>query len=472
MATYDLIVIGSGLAGVMTALQVSEDTRVLMLSKGDFRKTNSYLAQGGIAAAIGPKDSPEAHFKDTMACGHGKCEPRAVRVMTQGAFDAIKTLEAYGAVFDQDHDGYLLALEGAHSVPRILRVGDYTGKALMEALYPRLAHRAHFKHLEGASVSKLLTHQGACYGVEVFLGGKVRPFFAPHVVLATGGAGHLFEHTTNAEGVDGSGLALALEAGAHLKRPGHFQFHPTGFFQKGLEKRHFLISEAVRGEGGLLKDLHGERFMQKKHPLKELAPRDVVSKAIMATLKDQETPHVFLDASHLDGAFLKQRFPTIHAHLLDEGIDFTKVPIPVKPCMHYYMGGIETDTEGRTHIEGLYAIGECAHTGVHGENRLASNSLLEIAVFSKRLAKYISQNQRELKCPKAHRAQEMVPLYDMDEAHLKSVSEGHFGLMPGEAPPLKAQTGWGEITEQRLTIHLQVKLLNQLIKERLENGMA
>lgn len=389
---WDVVVVGCGLAGIMTALGLPESLDVLMLSKGTHEVTNSYLAQGGVAAAVGAHDTSADHFADTMRCGHYVNSATAVATMVEGASEAVDELVVrYGVAFDRGTKGYLFGLEGAHSTARILRVGDYTGKALVDTLYPHVLKRSNIEHRVGVHALALLVDGARCHGV---VGrddtGVQQVFRGRTVVLATGGLGHIFTHTTNAVGLVGDGVAMAIRAGVKTEAMAKTQFHPTGFYSEVIDDRHFLISEAVRGEGARLVDENGRSFMEGVHPKASLAPRDVVSKAILERLTVQTRPYVWLDATHLDRAFFEKRFPTIYAHCLSEGIDPAVAPIPCVPCMHYAMGGIQVDVDGRTSMPGLYAVGECAHTGVHGDNRLASNSLLEILVFSKRLASTVA----------------------------------------------------------------------------------
>ncbi|MBE0451852.1 MAG: FAD-dependent oxidoreductase [Clostridia bacterium] len=391
--TYDVIVVGAGLAGLYTALQLGSDLKILILSEGDISRTNSYLAQGGIATAIGEADDSEKHFADTMTCGHFVNDPVAVRVLVDEAVENIRTLEGFGVRFDADERGYKLGLEGAHAMARILRMGDHTGKTVLSTLYERVLERDNITHYDGAYVYRLIAAGGFCGGVEALIEETQRVFMAGSVVLATGGVGQLFSNTTNALGIEGTGIAMGIEAGVKTAGLADLQFHPTGLYGNDhYEGRHFLISEAVRGEGAILRDEKLDRFMDGVHPMKELAPRDVVSKTIHEVLRNQSLPYVYLDATHLDESFFRERFPTIYECCVNCGINPAHTMIPVVPCMHYYMGGLKTDLDGNTSLRGLYAVGECSHTGVHGKNRLASNSLLEALVFGRRAAKAILRN--------------------------------------------------------------------------------
>lgn len=390
---YDVIIVGAGMAGLMTALQLAPDMNVLLLSKGSYQESNSYLAQGGIAAAVGKQDSPEKHYRDTLACGHGHNCEKAVMTMVKGASQAISKLEDWGVEFDQNHEGYKLGMEGAHQERRILRIGDHTGRSVMDMLYRQVQTRDFIHHLPYAEVVELIVEENECHGVKVFYRNELKVLYASSVVLATGGVGHLFAHTTNATGIDGSGVAMAIYAGAKGKNLSQVQFHPTGFYEQAGDGRHFLISEAVRGEGAYLINAYGERFVLKDDPRGELAPRDIVSQSILKEMHRTGKDHVYLDVRHFPVGFFKERFPQIEAYCCEKGIDPSYDLIPVVPCMHYYMGGIQATFQGETSLKNLYAIGECACTGVHGANRLASNSLLEIAVFSECLAENLSEKK-------------------------------------------------------------------------------
>lgn len=383
----DVLILGAGLSGVMTALHLPSSLNVLMVSKGDITQTNSYLAQGGVAAVVTDDDSPMAHYEDTLVCGHNANDEEAVKQMVFEAKSAIEEIvENYNVAFDKDEKGYLLGMEGAHSKARILRMGDFTGKALMDTLYPHVQAKGNVKHLTGVTAVSLIVEAQRCIGVWAYVEGVLTPLYAKAVLMATGGVGQLFPHTTNAVGVVGDGIAMALKAKVTVNYISNLQFHPTGFYSKQKSDRHFLISEAVRGEGAKLYNHSGIRFMENIHPMKELAPRDVVAKAIHQEMKREGKPHVWLDVTHLEDNFLRERFPTIYTRLSLEGYVMSSMRIPCVPCLHYYMGGIEARPSGETSLVGLYALGECAFTGVHGKNRLASNSLLEILVFSKKVS--------------------------------------------------------------------------------------
>lgn len=427
--TYDVIVVGAGLAGLYTALQLGSDLKILILSEGDITRTNSYLAQGGIATAIGEADDSDKHFADTMACGHYVNDPEAVRVLVNEAVENIRTIEGFGVRFDADERGYKLGLEGAHAMARILRMGDHTGKTVLSTIYERILERDNITHYDGAYVYRLVTAGERCGGVEALIEGTQRVFMARSVVLATGGVGQLFSNTTNAIGIEGTGIAMGIEAGVKTAGLTDLQFHPTGLYGNDhYEGRHFLISEAVRGEGAILRDEKLNRFMDGVHPMKELAPRDVVSKTIHEVLRNQSLPYVYLDATHLDENFFKERFPTIYECCTNYGINPAHTMIPVVPCMHYYMGGLKTDLDGNTSLRGLYAVGECSHTGVHGKNRLASNSLLEALVFGRRAARAILRNSAKAEDLRWIPLRE-VPYFNMNFESLQNWMTRNMGVV-------------------------------------------
>ena len=392
----DILIIGAGLAGLYTALMLPSYLKIVVISKGDnINKTNSYYAQGGIAAAIDlVNDSPEKHYKDTLVCGKYTNTSKAVLTLVKEAEKNINQLIDLGVEFDKDeYNKFRLAKEGGHSLNRILHIGgDQTGALLMETLYNEVKSRNNITLLENIFVIDLLTKDNQCFGVVLDDNGASKIYYSLKTILATGGIGHLYNRTTNAEGMQGDGISMAIRAGAMVKDLDKIQFHPTAFYNvNGTNdlNRNFLISEAVRGEGARLLNQNHERLMEKVHPMKDLAPRDIVSKAIYNELKKQTNPYVYLDITHKPKEELQNRFPSIFKYCLEQGIDISKDYIPVAPVAHYYMGGIAVNINGKTSLKNLFAVGECACTGVHGDNRLASNSLLEAIVFGNRVAKYI-----------------------------------------------------------------------------------
>jgi len=395
---YDVVIIGSGIAGVYTALSAPRNTKILIITKEAIEINNSVLAQGGIAVSLDQNDSPALHLKDTLYAGAGLCDETAVNALVNEAAENIATLCLYGVNFDRDEDRRLsLTREGAHSMNRIIHTGDATGKEVCDTLVSAVSGLDNVTIREQTFAVDILTEEGECKGVLTANedGTELRAYFAPVVVCASGGYGRLYSKTTNPEVATGDGAALAYRAGAELMDLEFVQFHPTVLCHP--ENQSFLISEAVRGEGALLRNSRGELFMEKYHPMKELAPRDVVSRAIFQEMQITGSNHVFLDITHKDKQFLEHRFPMIYKTCLSYGFDMSKDFIPVAPSQHYSMGGIRTDEWGRTNIRGFYAVGEAACNGIHGANRLASNSLLEGLVFGRRIGLQIKENLNQIK---------------------------------------------------------------------------
>ncbi|HZT95941.1 MAG TPA: L-aspartate oxidase [Chloroflexota bacterium] len=385
----DLLVIGSGIAGLSAALTAASRGReVVVVTKGSASESNTRYAQGGIAAPFQGSDSPDLHAADTVTAAAGLADPKMVGIMTSEAQEALQFLIDAGTAFDSDAGRLITSREGAHSLARVLHAGgDSTGHAIQSALV-QAAIDAGVTVLERGLASKLLMDGGRVIGA-LFLFGHdgLEMSVAVHAtrtLLATGGAGQMYARTTNPAIATADGPALAYRAGAELADLEFFQFHPTALALEGAPA--FLISEAARGEGGILRDLEGRRFMPRYHRLAELAPRDVVARAIFTEMQRQTLPHVLLDLTELQGVRVRSRFPTISAFCDRYDIDVDRRPIPVSPAAHYFMGGIRTDAAGRTSLPGLFAAGEAACTGVHGANRLASNSLLEGVVFGRRAA--------------------------------------------------------------------------------------
>jgi L-aspartate oxidase len=381
---FDYIIVGSGIAGLYASLLARAHGSVLLLTKGSIEESNTRWAQGGIAAAIGEDDSPELHLEDTLRAGAGLVDEAAARVLVENGPEAISDLVRLGVPFDTEGGEIVLGREGAHTVNRVVHAGGDSTGAHIELSLSQLARMSRITILENAQAIDLLLDGGSVAGLSVLdtSAETVRQYRGRFNVLATGGLGQLYRVTTNPAVATGDGIAMAYRAGAEVSDMEFFQFHPTALRLPGAPV--FLISEAVRGEGGLLRNEDGEAFMPRYHELADLAPRDIVARAILTELEDSESDHVYLDVTHLESAKVRARFPQIHRHCLDHGLDITEQPIPVSPAAHYMMGGVRADTWGRTTLPGLYAIGECANTGVHGANRLASNSLLETVVFARR----------------------------------------------------------------------------------------
>lgn len=394
----DVLIIGSGLAGLYTALKLAGHRRVIVVTKDDPAKGATELAQGGIAAALAEADSPALHFRDTMAAGAGLSSPAAARVLAEEGPERVRELIDLGIPFDREGGWLALGREGAHSRPRILHAGgDATGKIVWRALASRVAAEREIRLLPRTTAVDLLAADGRCFGALVLLpDGSPSAILAAATVLASGGAGRLFPVTTNPPVATGDGVAMAYRAGAELMDLEFYQFHPTALAHPRAAG--FLISEAVRGEGAVLRNKAGERFMPGCHPLAELAPRDVVARAIAREMERLGTDFVYLDLTHLDPGLVERRFPTIVSTCRKLGLDPVREWLPVAPAAHYFMGGVRTDLFGRTSLPGLYACGEVACTGAHGANRLASNSLLEGLVFGARLAESLLESRPGRPC--------------------------------------------------------------------------
>ena len=405
----DFLIIGGGVAGLRAAVELARNGEVLVVTKDAPSESSSEYAQGGVAVALSDEDEISIHFDDTIKAGDGLCIRKAVGTLVEEGPMRIRELIAWGAEFDREGTKLAFTQEAAHTKRRILHAqGDSTGREIMRVLTGKVRSTGKATKIDFAFTTDLIIDKGICTGAVVIQqkAGKVLLVSARAVILATGGAGRLFERTTNPPVSTGDGAAMAWRAGGTLVDMEFIQFHPTALYRSGAPQ--FLMSEAMRGEGGMLRNIHGLRFMDAYHPARELAPRDVVTRAIHAEMISTGSDHVYLDMTHLNGSYLQNRFPRIYATCKSFGIDITEAPIPVSPAAHYIMGGVKTDLWGATTIPGLFAAGEAACTGVHGANRLASNSLLEGLVYGERAglaaARYAAKHAKEARRPVPARA--------------------------------------------------------------------
>ncbi|MFH1284937.1 MAG: L-aspartate oxidase [Candidatus Peregrinibacteria bacterium] len=387
----NFLIIGSGISGLNFALHAAKKGKVILVTKKKIIDSNTNYAQGGIAAVLDKTDNIEKHIKDTLEAGDYHNNKKAVRFMVENSKEAIFRLIDLGVEFEKEKGALKLTREGGHHMRRIAYVGDHTGQEIEKILVKRVKEHLNIEILENAFALNLITKGKTCYGAQIIRKNKIDNIFADQTILATGGLGQIFSNTTNPAIATGDGIAMAVKAGCKTKDLEFIQFHPSALAKKTSPR--FLISETVRGEGAKLINSKGKRFMTDRHPLKELAPRSIVAKEIFEELKSGP---VYLDISHKSRDFLKKRFPKIYAKLKSYGIDMEKDKIPITPAAHYLCGGLITDLSGRTNIKNLFAFGETTCTGVHGANRLASNSLLEALVFSNQIVKKLKP-QKKLK---------------------------------------------------------------------------
>ncbi len=408
----DFLILGSGIAGLSAALELAEIGSVSIVTKKETVSSNTNHAQGGIAAVMSPLDSIEEHIADTITAGAGLCNEAVVRKIIEDGPERVRSLIDRGVKFSKEGEDLSLGLEGGHSKRRVLHAGDLTGREIERALVAAINAHPNISVYENHVAVDLITEhrpstvdassENRCLGAYALnpVSGKVESFTARITLLATGGAGKVYLYTSNPDIATGDGMAMAYRAGAELRNLEFVQFHPTCLFAPGVTEeagRRFLLTEALRGEGGILVRADGSRIMKGLHPREDLAPRDIVARAIDADMKRTGSECVYLDVTMKSRDYLKDRFPNIYARCERLGIDIAKDPIPVVPAAHFFCGGVQTDTEGRTTIPGLYAIGEVAHTGLHGANRLASNSLLEGAVLGYRASKAIGDDREGLR---------------------------------------------------------------------------
>ena len=431
--------VGAGVAGLRAAIEVACAGRGLIIAKDSLRESSSEYAQGGIAAALSDDDEIELHEQDTIAAGDGLCNVEAVRALVEEGPAAVEQLIEWGTAFDREGSSLLFAREGAHSRNRVLHAyGDSTGREILRTLRQHAASFENITFQSFAAVTDLLHEDGEVVGVSAFdeTTGATVLVEARCVLLATGGLGRVFENTTNPNVATGDGVACAYRAGAAIADIEFVQFHPTALFIPSAPR--FLLSEALRGEGAYLRNRSGERFMERYHPLKELAPRDVVSRSIVMELRATGDSSAFLDLTHLPRGFVRDRFPRIYETCLFYGVDLETTPAPVRPAAHYAMGGVRTDLFGASTVPRLYAAGEVACTGVHGANRLASNSLLEAVVFGARAgASMRSLSPRPTAILACSSAPPLFP--DIAERELRAIAWQSCGILRSEPELAAAQ---------------------------------
>jgi L-aspartate oxidase len=422
----DFLVIGAGIAGLRASIDLAKSGSVLVIAKDSLRESSSEYAQGGIAVALSDDDEVALHEQDTLYAGAGLCDQAAVHTLVEEGPAAIRELIEWGAEFDRDGLELAFTREGAHSRNRILHAhGDSTGKEIARTLYKKAASLPNIRFESYSAITDLLTREGRVVGAVAFeeQTGILKDIHARAVLLATGGLGRVFKETTNPDVATGDGVAMAWRAGARIENIEFVQFHPTALHVEGAPR--FLLSEALRGEGAVLRNNAGEAFMHRYHELKDLAPRDVVSRSILTEMHRTGSPHVWLDLTAKDADFIRHRFPRVYETCLHYGVDIAKEAAPVHPAAHYAMGGVWTDLEGRTTIPGLYAAGEVACTGVHGANRLASNSLLEALVFGARAGRTMSSLPPALSGPGASPAMESPQI---SETELRNLTWQYCGI--------------------------------------------
>lgn len=481
LRTSPFLVIGSGIAGLYTALKLAELAEVTLITKEALEESNTSYAQGGIAVALSPDDSPDLHYADTIRAGAGLCLPPAVDLLVKEGPERVKELIAWGVPFDAEAGAFVMTREAAHSFSRVLHAdGDATGREISNVLAQRVCAHPRITVKENHFAVALLTGEAGCYGVLALdEKGEQTGFLAEATILATGGCGQIYADTTNPAVATGDGLALAFLAGAPVADLEFIQFHPTALHL--AEAPRFLISEAVRGEGGILRNRKGVRFMPSYHHQAELAPRDVVARSVWLEMANTDADHVLLDLSLLSADLIKRRFPNIYETCLRYGLDITKAPIPVAPAAHYMMGGVAVDLHGRTGLPRLFACGEVANPGVHGANRLASNSLLDGLVFGHRIFDYL-QSHRWTATSAPAELTAVVPAETnpenlaADQLALKALASANLGIIRRKEDLLNAQRHLAPATPAtpvHLSRHyLELQNMRLLVRLMLDAALA
>ena len=472
--TTDFLVIGSGVAGLSGAIELSSHGKVTVITKDLPSESSTEYAQGGIAVALSDEDEVGIHYEDTLKAGDGLCRKEAVRALVEEGPERIKELISWGAEFDKVGTRLAFGLEAAHSRKRILHAGgDSTGKELERVLINKVKTIPAISRLPFTLAMELIVRDGVCLGALAVSERKPSALLARGTVLTTGGAGQVYSITTNPEVATGDGIALAYRAGAVLEDMEFVQFHPTSLYLPSAP--HFLLTEALRGEGGKLLNTDHERFMGRYHRDMELAPRDAVSRAILEEMQRTGSEHVYLDLRHMGEDFIKKRFPRVYSTCLRYGLDIAREPIPVCPAAHYMMGGVKTDIDGRTSITGLFAAGETACTGVHGANRLASNSLLEGLVYGRRAGRTasaeafpdgsLSKEQKALSFDFCPMPPHSIPAHDEIRGDLRRLMWQDVGIVRSEKTLLEAKAKiekWRYITEKSFLTRREIELKNMI----------
>jgi len=476
----DFLIIGSGVAGLRAAIELAHYGNVLIVTKDRATESTTEYAQGGIAVALSDEDEIGIHYEDTLKAGDGLCREKAVKILVEEGPERITELISWGAEFDREGTKLDFTLEAAHSRRRILHAhGDATGREIVRVLLGKVSSFPSIKTYPFSFTIDLIVRNRECHGAYILKDKKIISLFAKATVLATGGTGQIFSRTTNPAVATGDGMAVAFRAGAIVEDMEFIQFHPTSLYSPLAPQ--FLLSEAMRGEGAILRNTKKERFMEDYHPMAELAPRDVVSRAIISEMVKTKSNHVYLDLTHLGKEYLKSRFPRIYLTCLQYNIDITKELVPVSPAAHYIMGGVKTDAEGATNVKGLYAAGEVACTGVHGANRLASNSLLEGLVFGARAGKValealirnkqLKLSMKELtRYPMRNARHSSLPEHEEIRHELRKLMWERVGIIRcGESLGYAKEriSGWSFIQKEAPSTRRELELKNMLAVARL-----